>query len=93
MLADAVATLVIAHQDRLARCGSELLTHLCATHHCTLLVLNQETFSPEQELIHDLLAIVHCFSSRLDGLRNYRKALKDALTDDPRTHDPPEPNA
>lgn len=26
--------------------------------------------------VEDLLAIVHCFSSRLYGLRNYKKALK-----------------
>jgi putative resolvase len=93
IIAGEVATLVIAHKDRLARFGYELLTHLCDTHHCTLLVLNQETLSPEQEMIQDLLSIVHCFSSRLYGLRNYRKALKDALAHDPSTHDPPQPNA
>jgi len=27
----------------------------------------------------DLMAITHCFSARLYDLRNYRKALKDAL--------------
>ena len=92
ILAGEVATLVIAHQDRLARFGYELLTHLCDAHQCAVLVLNQETLSPEPEMIQDLLAIVHCFSSRLYGLRNYHKALKDALTHDPSAHDPPEPN-
>jgi putative resolvase len=92
IIAGEIATLVIAHKDRLARFGYELLMHLCDTHHCTLLVLNQETLSPEQEMIQDLLAIVHCFSSRLYGLRNYRKALKDALAHDPSAHDPPQPN-
>ncbi len=75
-----VHTLVIAHKDRLARFAFELLTYLCRQHECTLLVLNNEQLSPEQELIQDLLAVVHCFSSRLYGLRNYRKALKKALT-------------
>jgi len=28
-----------------------------------------------------LITITHCFSSRLDGLRNYRKALEKALKD------------
>ncbi len=93
IIAGEVETLVIAHSDRLARFGCELITHLCETHQCAVLVLNQETLSPEQEMIHDLLAIVHSFSSRLDGLRTYRTALKDALAHDLRPHDPAEPNA
>ena len=93
ILAGEVETLVLAHQDRLARFGYELLAHLCATHRCTLLVLNQETFSPEQEMAQDLLAIVHGFSSRLSGLRNYRKALKEALVHEPSAHASPESDA
>jgi putative resolvase len=42
-------------------------------------VLNQEQLSPEQEMVQDLLTIVHCFSARLYGLRNYRKKLDEAL--------------
>jgi putative resolvase len=74
-----VATVVIAHKDRLMRFGFELLTHLCRTHGCELLVLNTETLSPEQEMVQDLMTITHCFSARLYGLRNYRKALDKAL--------------
>jgi hypothetical protein len=33
----------------------------------------------------DLITITHCFSSRLYGLRNYRKVLQKALKDDQRT--------
>jgi len=33
----------------------------------------------ERERVEDLLAIVHCFSARLYGLRNDRKALVKAL--------------
>ena len=44
-----------------------------------MLVLNTEQISPEQEMVQDLMAIPQCFSSRLYGLRNYRKALKAAL--------------
>jgi predicted site-specific integrase-resolvase len=44
--------------------------------------LNTETLSPEQELVQDLMTIIHCFSSRLYGLRHYRKALKKAIQDD-----------
>src|SRR5207248_8199007 len=79
VVADELAMLVVAHQDRLARFGFALLQHLCRKHGCELLVLNTEQVSPEQEMVQDLMAITHCFSSRLDGLGNYRRALKEAL--------------
>lgn len=82
-----VERVVLAHQDRLARFGYQLLVHLCHTHHCELLVMNTEELSPEQELVQDLITITHCFSSRLDGLRNYRKALQKALKDDQSAQD------
>jgi len=37
------------------------------------------------ELVQDLITITHCFSSRLYGLRSYRKALEKAIADDQST--------
>lgn len=74
-----VSDLIVAHKDRLARFGFDLLAHLCKKNDCRLWVINTEQVSPEQEMVQDLMAITHCFSSRLYGLRNYRKALKEAL--------------
>lgn len=93
IIAGDVETLIIAHNDRLARFGHELVTHLCETHQCALLVLNQETLSSEQEIADDLFTIVRGFSSRLHGLHTYRKALKDALAHDLRVQDSSEPHA
>ncbi len=42
----------------------------------SLLILNIESLSSEQEMIQDLLTFIHCFSSRLHVLLNYRNALK-----------------
>jgi putative resolvase len=74
-----VERVILAHKDRLCRFGFELFLHLCQIHNCEVLVLNNEQVSPEQEMVQDLMAITHCFSARLYGLRNYRKALKEAL--------------
>jgi putative resolvase len=82
------STLVIAHKDRLARFGVELLAHLCETHGCQIVVRNTESLSPEQAMVQNLLTIVHCFSSRLYGLRSYRKAIQKAMTNDQGTQDP-----
>jgi len=74
-----VETLVVAHKDRLARFGFDLLRHLCEAYNCALIIINVEEVSPEQEMVQDLMAITHCFSARLYGLGKYKKALKEAL--------------
>lgn len=75
VIAGDVSTIVVAHRDRLARFGFELIDWLAAKHGCRIIVANQETLSPQQELVEDLLAIVHVFSCRLYGLRRYEKQL------------------
>lgn len=77
-----LSTLVIAHKNRLVRFGYELLAHLCETHGCQIVVLNTESHSPEQEMVQDLMTIIRCFSTRLNGLRNDRKAIQKAMKDD-----------
>jgi predicted site-specific integrase-resolvase len=88
-----VKTLIVAHKDRLARFGFPLIKHLCETHDCELIALNHETLSPEQEMVEDVLAIIHCFSSRLYGLRNYKRILQEALKHDQGPQDPTESHA
>jgi len=85
ILVGEVERLVLAHQYRLALFAHSLLVHPCQSHQCELLAMNTEEFSPEQELVQDLITITHCFSSRLYGLRNYRKALEKAMADDQST--------
>jgi predicted site-specific integrase-resolvase len=77
-----VSALIIAHKDRLVRFGFSWFERFCAEHGCELMILNSETLSPEQEMVQDLMTIVHCFSCRLYGLRNYKKKLDEALKQD-----------
>ena len=74
-----VEEIIIAHKDRLARFGFDFLQHMCDKHNTKLTVINIEKLSPEQEMVQDLMTIIHCFSSRLYGLRNYKKIVKKAL--------------
>jgi putative resolvase len=74
-----ISHLIIAHKDRLVRFGYVWFARFCKQHGCEILVLNNETLSPEPEMVEDLMTIVDCFSSRLDGLGNYKKSLKLAL--------------
>ena len=66
---------VVAHRDRLARFGFELIEWLVEQNGGAVLVLNQSDASPESELTEDLLAILHTFSCRMHGLRRYRAAI------------------
>lgn len=56
-----------AHRDRLTRFGYAWFEHVAPLRGCELLVLNQQRHSPEQEMVQDMMTIVHCFSSRLYG--------------------------
>lgn len=73
-----VSCLVMAHKDRLVRFGFEWFEGFCERHGTTVMIINKDELSPEQELVQDLLSIVHVFSARLYGLRSYKKAIRDA---------------
>ncbi|HEY7349689.1 MAG TPA: IS607 family transposase [Ktedonobacterales bacterium] len=73
-----VQRLIIAHKDRLVRFGFEWFAAFCERHGTDLIIVNGDTLSPEQELVQDLLSIVHVFSARLHGLRSYKKVIRDA---------------
>ena len=46
---------------------------------CEIKVVNQESLSPQQEMVEDLMAIIHTFSCRLYGLRKYKKKIKEVI--------------
>jgi len=75
----AVKKLLIAHKDRLCRFGFDYFEIMARENGCEFVVVNQETLSPQQEIIEDLLAIVHTFSYRLYGLQKYKKLIKEDL--------------
>jgi putative resolvase len=71
--------IIIAHKDRLIRFGFEWFASFAKRHGTTIEVMNQDSLSPEAEMTKDLLSIIHCFSSRLYGLRKYKKNIKAIL--------------
>lgn len=71
-----VKRLVIGYQDRLIRFGYDWFEAFCERHGTDILVINGESFSPEEELVRDLIAIVTVFSARLHGLRSHKNAIR-----------------
>ena len=74
-----VTQIIVAHKDRLVRFGFEWFESFCKNHGTKILVMNNESLSPEEEMTKDLLSIIHCFSSRLYGLRKYKKKIKEII--------------
>jgi predicted site-specific integrase-resolvase len=70
-----IEEVVVAHKDRLVRFGFEWFEHFCKQHGTRVVVMNSDSLSPEQEMTKDLLSIIHCFSSRLYGLRKHKKKI------------------
>jgi predicted site-specific integrase-resolvase len=71
-----IKKLIIAHKDRLMRFGFELFNHIAIENGCEIVVVNQESLSPQQEMVEDLMAIVHTFSCRLYGMQKYKKDIQ-----------------
>jgi putative resolvase len=70
-----VSKILIAHKDRLMRFGFDLFAHIAQESGCEIVVVNQESLSPQQEMVEDLMAIVHTFSCRLYGMRKYKNTI------------------
>ena len=71
-----VKTIVITHKDRFVRFGYEWFEKFCMKFHTAIIVVNNEELSPQEELVQDIVSILHVFSCRLYGLRKYKKQIE-----------------
>ena len=71
-----IKTIVITHKDRFIRFGYEWFEQFCMKFHTTILIANNEELSPQEELVQDIVSILHVFSCRLYGLRKYKKQIE-----------------
>ena len=71
-----INTIYITYKDRFIRFGYDWFEDLCSKHKTSIVVLNDQSSSPEEELIQDLISIIHVFSCRIYGLRKYKKKLE-----------------
>lgn len=69
--------LVVAQRDRLCRFGFELIEYLIIKNGGEIVVLDQIEYSPEGELVSDILSIIHVFSCRIHGMRKYKNQIKE----------------
>lgn len=70
-----ISTIIIAHKDRFIRFGYEWHEKFLKGYGVEIVVVNNEMLSPQEELIQDLISIIHVFSCRISGLRKYKKKI------------------
>ena len=75
-----VETVVIGHKDRLTRFGFDLIEYMFELNGTNIVIANNETLSPQEEMVSDLMSIIDTFSCRLYGLRRYKDEIKDAIS-------------
>lgn len=76
IMQDKIDTIYVTYKDRFIRFGFEWFERLCNMHDTKIVVLNNKATSPDQELVDDLISIIHVFSCRLYGLRKYKTKLE-----------------
>lgn len=71
-----IKTIIVAHKDRFIRFGYDWFERFLKTNGVEIIIVNNETLSPQEEIIQDLISIIHVFSCRIYGLRKYKKKIK-----------------
>lgn len=70
-----IEKIYITYKDRFVRFGFDWFERFCNHYNCEIVVINNQDTSPHQELIEDLISIIHVFSCRIYGLRKYKKDI------------------
>jgi predicted site-specific integrase-resolvase len=79
-----IDTLYISYKDRLVRFGYELIEEVCRLHNVKIVIINKSNEqTDEEELVNDILNIIHVFSCRIDGKRSHiNKKIIEKLKND-----------
>jgi predicted site-specific integrase-resolvase len=74
-----IKRLYISHKDRFIRFGYDWFETLLKKSGCEVIVVNNEKMSPQEEMVQDLISIIHAFSCRIYGLRKYKRQIKEEM--------------
>ena len=72
-----IKIIVISSKDRFIRFGYDWFEKFCEKFHTKIMIVNNEALSPNEELVQDMISILHVFSYRLYGLRKYKNQIKE----------------
>ena len=72
-----IKIIVISNKDRFIRFGYDWFEKFCEKFNTKIIIVNNETLSPNEELVQDIISILHVFSCRLYGLRKYKNQIEE----------------
>jgi predicted site-specific integrase-resolvase len=72
-----ISKIIIAHKDRFIRFGFEWFERFLNKQGVEILVVNNEKMSSQEEIVKDIVSILHVFSCKIYGLRKYKKEIKE----------------
>lgn len=72
-----IKTIIISNKDRFVRFGYDWFYKFCEKFNTEIIVVNNEKLSPQEELVQDIISILHVFSYKLYSLRKYKKQIKE----------------
>ena len=74
-----IGTIIITHKDRFIRFGFDWFERFLNKFGVKFIIVNNESLSTQEELVQDIISILHVFSCRIYGLRKYKKKIKEDI--------------
>ena len=71
-----IKMILVSHKDRFVRFGFDWFERFCNMFNVEIVVVKNEKLSPHEELVQDIVSILHVCSCRLYGLRKYKKQIE-----------------
>ena len=78
-----ISKIYISYKDRFVRFGFDWISLILKKYTgAEIITLEDVVTSPEEDLIQDLISIIHVFSCRIYGLRKYKKKIQKDFEDE-----------
>ena len=71
-----IGTILVTHKDRFIRFGFDWFERTLKRFGAKITVVNNESTSPQEEMVQDIISILHVFSCRIYGLRKYKDKIR-----------------
>ena len=71
-----VKIIFVSHKDRFVRFGFDWFEKFCNKFNVEIVVVKNDKLSPHEELVQDIVSILHVFSCRLYGMHKYKKQIE-----------------
>lgn len=77
MYGNKIDSIIITHKDRFIRFGFDWFERFVGKFGTKIIIVNNELLSPQEELVQDIISILHVFSCKIYGMRKYKKKIEE----------------